>query len=126
MNKIGFLFFFFSFFALKANFTGYPLWESASPEIKIKLEEKQTYGLFSEVSVLLHCPYANDYKISNDPTFKNALWRKVKPKINWQLKKEYITTVYAIFRKHNKEKNIKEISPIVHYTLDRKNLEKKN
>ncbi len=125
MNKLVFLFFFFSFLVVKANFTGYPLWVSASPEIKIELKEKQSYGLFSEVSILLHCPYANDYKISNDPTFKNALWRKVKPKITWKLKKEYITTVYVIFRRHNKEKNIKEISPIVHYTLDRKNLEKK-
>ena len=119
-----FCFLFVARFGFASSFVGYPLWQTAEPKIRIETDNLSKI-LPIEVSVFLDCEGAETYKISNNKNFKNAVWKKVVPELKWFLEEKDFATVYVIFRRTHPDKDTKEISPVVHYTIDRKNIYKK-
>ena len=115
-----------NFICLTNSALAYNLWKDANPFIKIKVPKSQTSALLNEVDIILKCPYAEEYKLADELTFKNAQWHKLSENVKWKFyDADEITTVYAIFRKSNPNQAGKSVTKIVHDTIDRKSTYKK-
>lgn len=124
-NKIGYVFIFLlsiSFLSGYDAFTGYKKWLTAKPAVYIKInpQEKVTRNIVLE----LKCNGAQEFKISNDPSFSNAVWRKYKREIEWRIgESSDIVTVFAVFKKKDKGELISKVSGVVSYTIDKNHLD---
>lgn len=97
---------------------GYRVTPSLNPHIWIEI--MQSFDNFFTISVRFNARGADRMMVSNYDDFRGARWQPYEEKLAWQLEKDKdIATVYAVFSKRNQDSGLVEISPIVHYTIDK-------
>lgn len=98
---------------------GYRVTPSLNPHIWVEIAE--SFDNFFSASVMFNVRGADRMMVSNYDDFRGAKWLPYKEKVLWQLRQDKeIVTVYAVFSKRNPDSGLVEISPIVHYTIDKR------
>ncbi|MBL8991709.1 MAG: hypothetical protein JNM63_00115, partial [Spirochaetia bacterium] len=104
-------------------FTGYLPWNDVSPFVNLTWEDPR--GKPYRVTLLLFCPGAQEVKIANSPDFAGTEWKPMQTEVRWTLGNEDIATVFVVYKKRLPEGKGAMVTPVVSYTLDRKNTWKK-
>lgn len=104
-------------------FTGYLPWNDVSPFVNLTWEDPR--GKPYRVTLLLFCPGAQEVKIANSPDFVGAEWKPMQSEMRWTLGNDDVTTVFVVYKRRLPEGKGAMVTPVVSYTLDRKNTWKK-
>ena len=113
------------FIAYPDSLVGYRFWKNSQANIVIKDDPPALNSLF-EATLYLKAPGASEMKISNYADFRGSEWVKyVEKKTKWVMRNEQIVTVYVVFKRYNLTNKRWEISPIVHYSLDKNEAKRK-
>lgn len=103
--------------ALTNIFTGYQQWKEAEPFIYAEFSEIDSAPI--QIKIILHCPHAYEFKISNHPDFRGAAWQKMTPDIKWYPDNtRRVVTIYAVFKSPKTKNAHPRISKIVNYSYD--------